>query len=329
MAAWNGAQTTAFFENGPQMNLSIVQRTCLAAEGLTNVNDFADFKEDQIDQAIGNLRVSIPGIPQVLNPDGAIATAAIPPILPCLIPAQCKLRLNIASIAWHYYASIGRVQTPVNMNYTNVLRQFYTEWEALQQLKDEDKPEVPLHSKHITPVRWLKSFKDCASHTFGVRDCPVSYVIRADDTVPNKVDDPLEPGFAFSNASGSVNAELIRRLNHTDPLFNTDNATVYSMLELATRGTVYSPTIKPFARGKNGRAAWLALLSSHAGQDKWEKMQKDCVKFLMNTKWNGRTYSLEKFTGQHRSKFISLQECQLHVNFQLPTPPYTSRLSIR
>ena len=38
------------------------------------------------------------------------------------------------------------------------------------------------------------------------------------------------------------------------------------------------------SRGRNGRAAWEALISSHAGPDKWEKMQKDKNKFLMNTK---------------------------------------------
>ena len=39
----------------------------------------------------------------------------------------------------------------------------------------------------------------------------------------------------------------------------------------------------------------------------------------MNTKWNGRNYSLEKFTGMHRSSFVQLEEAAMHVNFQLPT----------
>ena len=39
----------------------------------------------------------------------------------------------------------------------------------------------------------------------------------------------------------------------------------------------------------------------------------------MNVKWNGRQYSLEKFTNLHWSNFIQLQEYQLHINFQLPT----------
>ena len=39
----------------------------------------------------------------------------------------------------------------------------------------------------------------------------------------------------------------------------------------------------------------------------------------MNTKWNGRNYSLDKFVGLHRSSFVQLEEAAEHVHFQLPT----------
>ena len=42
-------------------------------------------------------------------------------------------------------------------------------------------------------------------------------------------------------------------------------------LEEATRGTQYAATLKPYQRAKNGRAASNALISQHAGKDKWEK----------------------------------------------------------
>ena len=61
------------------------------------------------------------------------------------------------------------------------------------------------------------------------------------------------------------------------------------------------------------------MVSSHAGDDKWEQLYKDRSKFLMNTKWNGKNFSLEKFTGMHRSSFVQLEEASDHVNFQLPT----------
>ena len=60
----------------------------------------------------------------------------------------------------------------------------------------------------------------------------------------------------------------------TEPLYKSDNAMVYSLLKEATRGTFYSSTMNPYQKGKNGRAAWLSLVSSHAGQDKWEQLNE-------------------------------------------------------
>ena len=39
----------------------------------------------------------------------------------------------------------------------------------------------------------------------------------------------------------------------------------------------------------------------------------------MQTKWNGRVYSVEKFVGIHRNSFVQIQEAADHVNFQLST----------
>ena len=57
-------------------------------------------------------------------------------------------------------------------------------------------------------------------------------------------------------------------MTHTHPLFRTDNVTVFSILEEATRSTIYAQIIKPFSRLKNGRRSFIALVSSHAGKDK-------------------------------------------------------------
>lgn len=39
----------------------------------------------------------------------------------------------------------------------------------------------------------------------------------------------------------------------------------------------------------------------------------------MNTKWNGRNYNLEKFTGMRWSSYVQLKAASDHANFQLPT----------
>ena len=296
---FTAVQTTAFFENGPQMNLTAAVRARLALEGLDTVADFADFKEDQLNDAFKNMRTAIARIP------------------PTLVSAKCALRLKVASVAFHYYQSIGRTINAVNMNYTNVLKDFYVEYESIELLSEATKPDVPLLHKNNTPLRWIESFKDCLFRTFGVRKTPLLYVVRDSVEVPPEADDPLVNDKAFGS-SGSILDELIACLDHDHPLYKSNNAMVYSMLEEATRGTVYAPTIKPYGRRKDGRAAWLSMIASHAGNDKWEQLQKEKSKFLMNTKWNGRAFSLEKFTGMHRSAYVNLEEASDHVNFQLP-----------
>ena len=318
---FNEAQNDAFFEDAQQMSLTNGQRMRLVAEGLAQVADFEDFKEEQIDDAIKNLRTPIPGVPAVVNARGRETHAAIAPIPPCIISAKCVLRLKVASVAFHYFSEIGRDIIPEGMNYTNILRGFYQEWEALLKLVKEDRPDVPILTKSQTPIRWMESFKDCLSRTFGVRNCPIIYVIRSDPNVPDENEDPIDiaNGRAYSVEAGSVIQEMIRRLSHDHPLFSSDNNLVYSLLDEATRGTIYAPTVKPYAKNKDGRSAWNAIISSHAGQDKWEALVKDRMRFIMQTKWNGKTYSLEKFTGLHRSAYVSLESASEHVDFQLPS----------
>ena len=62
------------------------------------------------------------------------------------------------------------------------------------------------------------------------------------------------------------------------------------------------------------------MVSSHAGTDKWENLFEERSKFLMNTKWNGRNYSLDRFTGVYCSSFIQLQEAAAQVAMPLQLP---------
>jgi hypothetical protein len=326
-------QHTHFFISNTQMGLTDPQRFALASQGLSVVDDFVDFGKDELDQALRNMRTAIPGIPAIaatVDNDGNIIQEAIPAIPgtpPTIMPAKSAQRLMVASIAWHYYTNTSRSVTNANMHYNNVLKNFHIEWKAISLMAEAPSSDVPCITKTNPPLRWTDTFCDYCLNTFGVRKTPLAYVIcdnvqvapetrNADDLTT--VVDPLTPGNSFGQ-SGSVLTDLIARLSHNHPLYKSDNAKVYSALEEATRSTAYSSTVKVFSRHRDGWAAWKALVSSHAGSDKWESLQKENNKWLLNTKWNGRAYSLEKFCNQHRSHFVNLEEAQNHVDFQLPT----------
>ena len=316
------------------MALTPEQRHALRREGLETVQDLIDFKQDELKVAFRNARTGIPGTPAILAvaavpavvQNGNVIQAAVPAIAgvpgipaihPVPIPARSTMRLLIASVAFHYYRDTGRSMTPANMHFNNVLRDFYVEWLALETMADNDAPTLPLLSKNNPPLKWCESFKQYLYAKFGVRKVPLLYVIRENEDVTPEAEDTLLEGKAYGE-SGSLLSDLIARLSHDSPLYKSDNATLYTLLEEATRNSTYAPTIKPYARTKNGRSAWFAILTSHVGIDKWEKIERVNSSWLMNTKWNGKSYSLESFCSQQRSRFLQLEEASIHTHCQLP-----------
>ena len=112
---------------------------------------------------------------------------------------------------------------------------------------------------------------------------------------------------------------MIARMSHEHSLFDDDNATCFNHLEEATHGTIISVTIPPFKRRRNGRGAWRAIIAQHCGDDKWEADIKSSDDFLKTRIWKGNeNHSLERFMKQHRSTYITLQQCDEHFTYQIP-----------
>ena len=285
--------------------------TQLLTEGIATVDDLSEFNKDDFKQIVDNLKSP----PATLN-------AAEPPVLvptaPFVLGAKSLHRLKVAAQAVKYYDATARPLSAGGMHYTNCLKTFELQWDALITRGDEDAPDVPKITRNVRITNWSESFQDHVHNVIGVRHAPLAYVIRSDETVAMP-----PPALAhqrpYSNAHGSVEAELIARLAHNHPLFRDDNQKVFHLLEEATRNTSYSATIKPFSRTKNGRDAYLALISQHAGQDKWEKELRNQENFMKTRVWKGNNnFSLEKFIEQHRAAYISMQQCAEHVPYQLP-----------
>ena len=161
----------------------------------------------------------------------------------------------VTLMAYHYFDSIIRDQTRQSMNYSLVLKGFYSEYEAILELSKGDKPDVPVLHKNSTPLKWIESFRDFLYWIYGLRKTSLLYVVQEQAKVPDEETDPLFLAGKAYGASNSVLDELIKHLNHYDPLYKSDNVMVYSMLEEATCGTIYATTIKPFSRSKDGRSA--------------------------------------------------------------------------
>ena len=268
----------------------------MQVEGLTSVDDLQEFDEETLKQLVENLRK--PG-GFVQDPNAAVGQHALIPTPAFVIGAKSLSRIKAAMFIVKYYETVGRETTPNNMRWDPVIKNFIEHWKALKDRKEDDVPEVPKISKTLTAMKFSEAFPDFLGRVVGVRNIPLTYVIRASVEVANPppalaVDKP------YSVEHGSVEAELIARANHTHPLFREDNAKVYHSMEEATRGTSYAASIKPFQRAKDGRGAWIAFKAQYAGKDKWETELKKQVEILHNRKWKGQSqFLLDHHVAQH------------------------------
>ena len=77
----------------------------------------------------------------------------------------------------------------------------------------------------------------------------------------------------------------------------------------AASGTSAESTIKTFARTKDGRGAFRALIANHAIAR---------MNLVTNIKWNGRSYPVETHVSNHRQAADDLTECAMHISNQVP-----------
>jgi hypothetical protein len=319
------AQTTNFFEH-PVNGMAIPHETVvrMATEGITSVSDLAELTKDSFKQMVANFRKPAgmfqpPALPAV--PPAAPVLPPMEPLPPVVFGAISQRRLSAACDLIRFYQMIGRELTVANINWDPVISNFAEQWKPITEAFEKGETgEVPKISKVLPIITWIQAFEDFLAEIIGVRMVPLSYVIREDAVVPAAVP-ALAQNQPHSTQHGSVEADMIARASHTHALFRYDNKKVYHLLESATRSTQYAATIKPFQRMKNGRGAFLALMTQYAGVDKWQAVIKTNENIIHNYVWKGQNnFPLEKFVGQHRSAYVALESAQMHIpDYQLPS----------
>ena len=306
------ATSINFFESGTGMAIPTKTRLQLAVEGITLVEDLAEFEEETLREVAANLRKPSG---RIQDPNDASSMITTPTYQ---LGAKSLMKLIVAADAVRYYNTISRDITSDNMEYTTCLTIFKEDWKALKDRKKDETATLPKVSKNFSVVRWSEAFKDFLSRTVGRRNIPLSYVVRDNESVTNPAP-PLLEDKPYSQEHGSVEGELVARASHSHPLFRSDSADVYYHLEAATRNSEVAASLKPFQRKKDGRAAYLAVLSQYAGEDKWAAELKKYDNFVHTAKWKGTgNYTLDKFLSRHRHAFFTMSQCSEHVSFQMP-----------
>ena len=86
------------------MALLTLVRTHLVAEGLESIEDFADFKKDQLNEVIKNLCTPIPGIIGVFVTIGTVYSSTVKPracFILTIYPSYLSVDARLSSISTH------------------------------------------------------------------------------------------------------------------------------------------------------------------------------------------------------------------------------------
>lgn len=290
----------------------------VAHEGLDAYDSLLDFDP----KAIKSLQTACKEtVPAIIAADGqTVVTAAIPGVH---LPMRSILRLVEAVYAAKYYNSIGRSLNVRSLHFDNVLSDYLLERKAYDALKENTtEGNVPLlleKDGDRKVINWVPSFRDYCSSIFGALG-PLSYILRDESDVPSEADDPLDQNKHFGKA-GSLFLELEARLPHDGPIFRQDNGRIYMKIAEAVKGTSVDSTIKPFMRTKDGRGAFQALISSHAGAVKYRSLRKKAMFLLQNVKWTGNNSTMESHVSKHRRAHDQITECSSHIACQGITDP--------
>ena len=201
------AQNNAFFTDNIQMWLSAATFNQLLVEGIQTVNDLLDFNKDSLEQVANNLHHPAAG-----------ATAFA-------FGAKSHKCLPVATKLVKFYETVGRGLTAGNIVWNNVMKNFKSQWEAIEKKKVKEEPDAPIVSKNLPIIKWVEAFRDHLHRCIGVRYAPLSYVVCEDEAVPATVP-ALAPNQPYLTEHGSIEDELVARADHNDGLFRDDNATV-------------------------------------------------------------------------------------------------------
>jgi hypothetical protein len=332
--AFTAAEIRSFFEDADYLGLSARTAQAFAMEGVVTPEDLADFDKDGFEQIYRNLRKPAKvlqggagrgqgGAGRGRGGRGRGAAAAAPAaavwveVEPYVVPAKSQMRITACALAAKYYKMTGRELDPDNMRW-DVVQRFDEEWKAILERKKKDDPPTPKLSKGVPVHKWMESFRNHLNAVVGVRNAPLAYVIRDEPTVA-PVAPALVLGEPFSADAGSVEGEMISRLDHSHALFKSDNGNVFDMIEAALRGSAVTPSIAQFWKNRDGRAAYLAVLAQHAGRNVYDKLHREAEDKLQNRKWNGAaSITLSQHMDMHRSAWIQLNDCAEHIPLEIP-----------
>ena len=174
--------------------------------------------------------------------------------------------------------------------------------------EDNEDVELPQLKEGKDWSRFKESFLMKLNLFKGVRGIPVDYVI--DTTVRQYTRANMTRG---EEHVVDIDEESLKtRTVHFGEGFKVDNRTVWNKLKVALIDKPGYNHISQFNATRNGRSAWMALITYYEGQHYQQHLREIAFSKLQNTFYRGETarFNFEKYINIHKESHKMLQDAQ-------------------
>ena len=222
-----------------------------------------------------------------------------------LVSQKAEMNIKLEAYYLRYSEKISQVFQPTDLTVQTI--------HTISDLHDSDgnwnDPKAPI----INERDWSKTFDgmdEFFRKCYGITSIPLPYIIRK-DTTPKEGeetdwDDPLE--------------QMIERAPHTitepngtiikHPTFVTHNKMLFDKLSESTRDNECWSYIKPHARARNGRAAYMAFKNHYLGPNNIGNMAATAEHKLIDATYReeGRHWDFENMPHYTRNNIPFLRD---------------------
>ena len=298
----------------PTINFKNEVIVALDREGLSTTDDLLDLDEDDVENLFKVIKA--PG-GQVLNPayvppggtpaiaTRGAATAAAPAVVPAIYIPQ---HIPAVGINVPYLNTKHMVQLVYYMQYLEtVQRKFVSVLVTKTELKRifaqksvvEKEEDLQIPDK-ITNVKRIRDTIDdiiaYLERKRGLKGAPLAYVIRKKEWHDATRTPPSLPPGPFD----SIDTEQIARGRLEGDTFNTDNSAVWEVIREVFFKTSQWAWIMQFRKAKDGRKAFLSIMSHYMGDGASSVIVTDATSNLEKLYFNGnrRGYTFGNFCNE-------------------------------
>ena len=169
-------QLTSFFEDAGQMGLVTRTKTnSLNTEGITSIDDLAEWDDDDWDQWASKCKRS----DKTQDPNDATQLIAT---VPYSLSVKSLKQLKLASKLVRYYESVSITLTAADMRW-EVMKNFTIQKQAMLVKAKETKHDVPKLGNKDTVDKWDDSLRVYAAQVYGAREATLEYLLLGGELI--------------------------------------------------------------------------------------------------------------------------------------------------